>query len=49
MSETPLVSVVSLAYNHAKFIREMLESVVTQKTDFPYWEIRLFYRRYRKE
>ncbi|WP_294506119.1 glycosyltransferase [uncultured Victivallis sp.] len=36
MSETPLVSVVSLAYNHAKFIREMLESVVTQKTDFPF-------------
>lgn len=31
----PLVSVAMLAYNHGAFIREALESVLVQKTDFP--------------
>lgn len=30
------VSVICTAYNHAKFIREALESIVTQKTDFKF-------------
>lgn len=34
--ETPCVSVLCLAYNHEKYLRKMLESVFTQKTDFPF-------------
>ena len=32
----PLVSVHLLTYNHAKFIRQSIESVVNQKTNFPF-------------
>lgn len=32
----PLVSVLCVCYNHAKYIRRALESVVCQKTDFPF-------------
>lgn len=32
----PMVSVQCLAYNHEKYIRECLEGVVNQKTDFKY-------------
>lgn len=31
-----MVSVVCLAYNHGKYIRETLEGFVSQETDFPY-------------
>lgn len=31
-----LVSICTLAYNHGKYIRQCLESLVTQVTDFPY-------------
>lgn len=34
--EHPLVSVWVCAYNHEKYIRECLEGVVCQKTDFPF-------------
>lgn len=33
---SPLVSVHLLTYNHAKFIRQSIESVVAQKTTFPF-------------
>jgi len=32
---TPLVSVVSIAYQHAPFIRQCMDSVLMQKTSFP--------------
>ncbi len=32
----PKVSVIMLAYNHGKYIAEAIESVVKQKTDFPF-------------
>lgn len=34
--ETPVVSVYCLAYNHEKYIARALESMVNQKTSFPY-------------
>ncbi|MBF0233906.1 MAG: glycosyltransferase [Desulfamplus sp.] len=34
--KTPLVSVVIFTFNDIKFIRESIESVIAQKTDFPY-------------
>jgi glycosyltransferase involved in cell wall biosynthesis len=34
--EKPLVSVHLLTYNHAKFIRQSVESVINQKTNFKY-------------
>ena len=34
--QKPLVSVHLLTYNHAKFIAQSIESVVNQKTDFPF-------------
>lgn len=36
MKQTPLVSVVTLAYNHGKYIRQCLDGFVMQKTDFPF-------------
>ena len=33
---SPLVSVCVLTYNHAKFIRQALDSVLMQQTNFPY-------------
>lgn len=33
---TPKVSVIMLAYNHGKYIADAMESVVKQKTDFPF-------------
>ncbi len=33
---TPLVSIVSLTFNHAPYIRECLDGFVMQKTDFPF-------------
>ena len=35
MSEEIKVSVICLAYNHAKYVRKTLEGFVSQKTDFP--------------
>lgn len=35
-SGMPLVSVVCLAYNHAKFVRQALDSILGQKTTFRY-------------
>ncbi len=32
----PLVSVAMITYNHARFVRRAIESVVSQKTDFPF-------------
>ncbi len=32
----PLVSVCCMAYNHEKFIKETIESILCQKTDFPF-------------
>ncbi|MGG3560515.1 glycosyltransferase [Neobacillus rhizosphaerae] len=32
----PKVSIICLAYNHEKYIREALDSIVTQKTAFPF-------------
>lgn len=32
---TPLVSVCMITYNHAPYIRQAVESVLMQKTDFP--------------
>lgn len=34
--ERPLVSVICLAYNHEKYIRDALNGFVKQKTDFPF-------------
>lgn len=34
--EKPLVSVCCLAYNHEKYIRQCLQSIVSQQTDFPF-------------
>lgn len=34
--QKPLVSVHLLTYNHAKFIRQSIESVVSQQTNFPF-------------
>ena len=36
MSKTPSVSIVTLAYNHGKYIRQCLEGFVMQVTDFPF-------------
>ena len=36
MSKRPLVSVVSITYNQEKFIREALEGMVLQKTNFDF-------------
>ena len=36
MKQTPLVSVVTLAYNHGKYIRQCLDGFVMQQTDFPF-------------
>lgn len=35
-SETPLVSVHMITYNHEKFIAQAIEGVLMQKTDFPF-------------
>jgi glycosyltransferase involved in cell wall biosynthesis len=34
--ENPLVSVIMITYNHDEFIAEAIESILRQKTDFPY-------------
>lgn len=34
--DQPLLTIACITYNHGKFIRETLESFVTQKTDFPF-------------
>ena len=36
MTETPLVSISCITYNHGPYIRKTLESFLAQKTDFPY-------------
>ncbi|SEJ29125.1 Glycosyl transferase family 2 [Myroides marinus] len=36
MKTEPLVSIICLSYNHENYIRECLESLVNQKTDFVY-------------
>ena len=36
MSKDCLVSVLCTAYNHEEYIRDALESIVTQQTDFPF-------------
>ena len=36
MKIVPLVSIVTLAYNHGKYIRQCLEGFVMQITDFPF-------------
>jgi glycosyltransferase involved in cell wall biosynthesis len=36
MSATPLASVQLLTYNHAPYFRKSVESVLSQKTDFPF-------------
>ena len=36
MLETPLVSVKMITYNHAPYIAQAIEGVLSQKTDFPY-------------
>ena len=41
MSETPLVSICCISYNHARFIKQCLEGFAIQKTDFSY-EILIF-------
>jgi glycosyltransferase involved in cell wall biosynthesis len=34
--ENPLVSVLFITYNHAKYVRQALESILIQKTTFPF-------------
>lgn len=34
--QSPLVSIIMLTYNHEKYIREALDSIVYQKTSFPF-------------
>lgn len=36
MSGEPLVSVITLAYNHGRYIGQCLDGLVMQKTDFPF-------------
>lgn len=36
MNPKPKISVLMITYNHARFIRQALDSVFAQKTDFPY-------------
>lgn len=36
MSETPLVSICCITYNHASFIRQCLDGFLMQKTSFPF-------------
>jgi len=36
MNSEPKISVLMITYNHARFIRQALDSVLAQKTDFPY-------------
>lgn len=36
MEMKPVVSIICLAYNHEKYIREALDSFVMQQTDFPF-------------
>ncbi len=36
LSNTPIVSVACITYNHAKYIREAIESFLMQKTNFSY-------------
>lgn len=36
LPKAPLVSVVMTAYNHGKYIREAIEGVLKQRTDFPF-------------
>lgn len=36
MNEKPVVSVICLTFNHAKYIRECLDGFTMQKTDFPF-------------
>ena len=36
MSQIPLVSIITLAYNHGKYIRQCLDGFVMQVTDFPF-------------
>lgn len=36
LSKNPLVSVLMTAYNHEPYIRKAIESIITQKTDFPF-------------
>src|SRR5438445_350989 len=37
ISRTPLVSACLITYNHARFIRQAIESILMQKVNFP-WE-----------
>lgn len=36
MPQTPLVSIVCITYNHARFIRDALDGFVMQKTNFSF-------------
>jgi glycosyltransferase involved in cell wall biosynthesis len=36
MSGIPLVSIVTLAFNHGKYLRQCLDGFVMQVTDFPF-------------
>ena len=35
-TDKPLVSIITLAYNHSKYIRQCLDGFIMQKTDFPF-------------